>query len=722
MSTGQVDYGTDAAPGRSRWRFLLQSGVLLLAVTACCMFAGLIADRYPVHIDATATREHRLGERTVDLLRRLETSPGDGPFELIVTVNAASIDAAAARRTQDVLDAMARQSPRLQVSIIDAASADGLSRLDAALARAMAASKESITSQVARLDAALDEFAEIAANLEAVAGGLTRVAESAPQDGTDAAPLKRFLSESAAVCRLNAQDLLRAGDAARQTLRQPIGRTPVPSVDAAKVAIRTPIDQLAERLVTLIESLNGIVDPAATTIPESVKEDLRPPASNLPRLKDQASRLLANLDSLPNVPLVSVARVLERSSAAVVMGPPGAGGRSVAAIDIDSLFPPASPAADQPTTQVDLRARTEDLLGSALATLIEPPGPIVVLAHNEPATLAPGFERISAIVERLRLRNMDVVEWATAVEPQPPSIATAPPGGRPVVYVVFYSMPGTVDGAKRLVGLSRATKALFDSGKSVLLSVTPSTIPALGQPDGMIDYLSTTGLTVDSGRPLLHLAGTPASPIVQTDSLLTVESPTHPVAAAVKGLRIRLPWAVPMEISRNSSGAVVPILTLEDDGRTWAESQWMEFASVPAGQRSLIRPQDLPRPDSARDDEDGPWVVGVAVERSVPRSGGRQRWVVIGCNPWFLNDVAFAQRLVDNRLGFANPGNPELFESSIYWLAGREGMIAASPQATAAPVVPAMSEGALAAVRWMLIAGVPLIILLIGAGWRVLRG
>jgi hypothetical protein len=97
--------------------------------------------------------------------------------------------------------------------------------------------------------------------------------------------------------------------------------------------------------------------------------------------------------------------------------------------------------------------------------------------------------------------------------------------------------------------------------------------------------------------------------------------------------------------------------------------------------------------------------------------------VVVGSNTWFRDDIADAAEMVDNRVRLINPGNSELFESSVYWLARQDQSIGASPEASAVPVIPSdLSTGALSAIRWMLIAGLPVVILLAGAVWRVVRG
>lgn len=706
-------------PSRAKARFLLQSVVMLLAVTACCMFAGLIADRFPAHVDVTSTRAHRLSARTMDILGKLR-----GEYELVVTVNSALVDAASARRTQDVLDAFNRAAPNLAVSIIDVGSADGPRRLDAVLERVMERSRAEVEAQKREIVGIIGQYPGLSADLERLSGVLLRADGLVSESAVNAAALKRFLSDAAAMCRLSAQDLGKAGSQTEGALTQTIGRSPVPALDAAAASVREPVRALVERLGEIGRSLEATVAARDEQIAAAVKEALRPAVEIAGSLRRSAGGLLEKTDGLGTLPVVTVARVVEQTSAAMVIGPPkaeGESGRSLAAIDIDSLYPAASAGGTEGGeggATIDLRARTEDLLGSALQSLVDSAPPIVVLTHIEPNRFGPGFDRFSALVTRLRLRGIDIAEWAVALEESPPSLKKLDPTGkRPVVYVVLYTTPDTVEGATRLVRMSRAVTELFVTGKPMLMSITPSTLPALGQTDPMTEFLGASGLEVDSGRPLLRQIGTPASPLVASDVFVSAGDEAHPIAAAIRGLRTRLPWALPIRLKDGAAG-LSPLLTAEADGRTWAESQWREFASVPAASRAMVRPQDQPKPDSSRDDAKGPWVVAAALTRE-----GGQRTVIVGSNTWFRDDIADAVELVGNRVRLLNPGNSELFEASVYWLSGREEVMGASPQASAVSIIPNdLSQGAISAIRWALIAGLPLLILLTGAVWRVARG
>lgn len=720
--------GQSAAPrsrGRPRARLALQSGVLLLAVTACCMFAGLIADRHPVHIDVTGTREHRLSDRTRGILAKLE-----GDHEIIVTMNSAATDPRAARRTRDVLDTFERETPRLRTTVVDIATEDGHAQLDAALNRLAERSKREIEESQAALDSVVDALPELAASMDRLSKSL----EAAIEDGTGAGPnadaLRRFMADAAAIFRLQSQELLGAIEPCRNAIRQPIGRSPVPAIDSAAGAIQTPLNRMLAQLTDFQQSADAAIRAGDDVVPESAKQRLRPAVGEAPRIKDRAARLLAVLERQPKLSIVTVARVLERSSAAIVVGPsrtsqPGQPApRTLTAVDIDSLFPPLTAGGDAGSLSIDLRARTENLLGSALASLSDTLAPIVVLTHAEGARFSPGFDRFVELATRLRMRGIDLAEWATALDDGPPDLGAINPGGkRPVVYAVLYTPGPSVEAATRLARLARVVENLYGTGKPLLFSVTPSTLPAIGQPDLMVDFFTSSGVSIDSGRPLMRQVGTPAVPAVAADVLVSATEATHPIIGAIRGLRVRLPWALSIHLDRAklNGGRTTALLTVRPDGRTWAESQWTDFAAVPAAKRSMIRPQDLPKQDSARDDGNGPWIVAAAVERPMAE-GSPQRLVFVGSNTWFRDDVAEAAELVGNRVRLINPGNSELFEAAVYWLAFKDSSIGASPEAREVSVIPNdLSPGLLSALRWLLVAGLPVAILFAGAIWRIVR-
>ncbi|MGE3107587.1 MAG: hypothetical protein AB7G11_01260 [Phycisphaerales bacterium] len=731
--------GSSTAPGAAgrRVRFGLKSLVLLASVTASCLFIGLIASRYPVRLDATATREHLLSPRTLSTLGGL-----DGPYEIIVAANRSTVDQRAYERTRDVLDSFARASDRVAVTFIDTGSSSGIGAYDALLKRLSERYGAQIAANRARVDEALGTAQAQQEAIVALAEKLAMAKETARGADTKSEQLRQLLDDYTARSRVAAFNLDQTVSGATKALSQPIGPPALglAPLDDVSVQISKSIGTVTSDLSRLHRELRLFEQ--ASDIPGAVKDQVRPLAPTAQSAMEKLRGAADSMDLLPRLPIFAVARTLEKTSAALVIGPPrpsagsgAAGPGSITAIDFASLFPPALPAGAAPGITIDRRARAEELTATAIASLGSASPPIVVLVHDQPTRLAPTFEAFAAMLDRLGLRRMDVVEWATALDAQEPPLAGVPGSStRPVVYVTQTTSPSTQDAADRMKKMSAALGRLVSQGKAVLMSVNVSTLPGIGASDPLVEFLEPLGIKVDSGRPLMQRVQSPSGPVVLTDLLpnraAVGEGGDHPISRAIDGLAMHFFWAVPVQhVMKSESGAsaasFTPIVRIENDGSTWAESEWLGYARVPANQRKKVI--DPPLPDSPRDDAKGPWPIVVAAERAggtgsagVPRV---QRLVVVGCSGWFLDSVTQQSvGVIDGRPVLSSPGNLELLEASVLWLAGQDELIARSPTAQAVPTIRSLTGRQVQAVRWSLLAGLPAVVLLIGAAWRLVRG
>lgn len=722
MSTSMDnDTGTrERAAGPVRSRFALRSSVVLIAATVCCGLAVLIADRSRTQFDVTATREHRLSQRTIDLLGTLTD-----PYEIVVVADLSQADPASAKRTLGVLDNFARAGKNLRTTVIDARSPKGVSELDNVLERLVSRYSSQIAAQRAGLDAAVGTISGPAgarAQLEKLAGLLGAAGTAVKEGEPNAEALKRFFTDASAVCRLGGQDLEAAVGPALTLAGQKVGATPVPGVESAVGQLRGAVSKVNAEIVKIEGNLRSLTRARDAEVSARAKSSVQGALGEAVALRDVLARLLAAMDDLPRTPLPSVATAVSRSSTALVIGPPPAAGAKphglgAAAVDLATLFPPKD-AGGAAGVQLDLRSRAEELIGGALVSLSRGDAPIVVLVHGENFRLAPEFKPMAEMVGRLKLRGVEIVEWPVAMDSEMPSTRRLDPEGvRPVVFVTISTASSTGESAQRFVRLSSAIKGLIDSGRSVLVSLAPSTLAATGQDDPMVSMLAPLGIKADAKRPLLVQEITPRGRMVSADVFLTDPRSTHPIAGPITNLSTRLLWTVPMTLDAGSPTRAV--ISIDDaGGSVWGESDWLSFRQVPPGQRaSLTNP---PEPKGERDLNTGPFVAAAAVERSV--EGGSQRVVVVGSNGWFLDDITQAQMVVDNRPALANPGNLELLEGSIFWLAKQDGLIAPAPQSLAVATIPNLSEGTLGAIRWGLVGGLPMVVLIIGAGRRALRG
>ena len=704
-----------------RVKFAVRSVVIGVSVTLICLFAGVIAARLPMRIDATATREHMLSPRTQGLLKGLKD-----PYEIVVAVNGAAIDAGGARRTQDVLDAFERTSPKVKVTMIDVSSTRGVGEMDSLLSRLGERYRGELGTYSTVIGATSAEIAAMSGAWAQLSDRLEAMGRTVPPAGANAGTLIKFCTDSAAISRLIGQDLSAADAKAKAAVSSKIGQSAIPAVDEAAAELRKALTGASTQIKGILEGLDAVAGAKSGNLPEAYQNAAGPLARDVRARRDDLARRIAALDDLPRLPVTAVARLLERSSAAVVIGPPGAARGGVTGIDVSSIFPARSAASQGPAP--DLRGRTEDLFTSALTALASADTPIVVLVHGTDSKLGPQFAIFKGLVERLALRGIDTIEWAAALEPDPPALTALNPGGtRPVVYVTLPATAETSDTAQRMLKLAAGLKRLSSDGRNMLVSVNPSGMPGIGQADPLVEWLEEWGVKADTGRPLLMQQSTPAGRQVSADMVFTDPRSTHPVAVAITGLATDLLWAIPLASTGAGRDTWAPIVQVDRaGGNVWGESQWAEYRRVRPEQRALI--SNPPAPDSARDDTQGPWTIAAALQRPAPSGAsgtsgsGTQRVVVVGSNGWFFDEIAGAAASVDGRSQLVLPGNYELFEASVYWLAGQDQRVSTSAQASAVALIPQVSGAKLAAIRWGLIAGVPVLVLLIGAVWRLVRG
>jgi len=208
----------------------------------------------------------------------------------------------------------------------------------------------------------------------------------------------------------------------------------------------------------------------------------------------------------------------------------------------------------------------------------------------------------------------------------------------------------------------------------------------------------------------------------------------------MSGLPTRLVTAVTIGVEAGSgktSGGVgagqqvriSPVLQVAATPARWLESEWNEYRDAVLQVRGdFTRIAQGPRFDTSGDRraESGAYTIAAAVTRELAGDGGvvqagQQRIMVVGAAGWFTDSVAQQQAEVDGRVVALLPGNLQLLESSVLWLAGQEDQLARGAVSVSTPTIPALSGGQVATIRWVLGLGVPLLVLLAGLAYRQLR-
>ncbi|MDX2130902.1 MAG: hypothetical protein SFY69_02470 [Planctomycetota bacterium] len=723
--------------GSAKSRARLLAGVVMGCATIALVLGVVLAERFRLRPDVTTMNEQSLAPRTERTLDALET-----PHRLVIAADIATIDRRAWQGVTDVLDAMQRHQPLFSWTPIDTNSTRGLGAYNQLVGELVERDRSVLAEQTATVELANAGVVALSSYLgDTLAPMLAQLQEGMPGSTTEMLAHRRTLEQLAARTRLASRDLTDGASQSAEALRSRLGQTPLPATDRASVILVQRLDHTVQLLADIARQLRTLSNGPMANSPFA--EQAAPAIPGVEQRRDQAGVVLDSLRKLKRPDLLRVTDVLERGSAALVVGPPGGG---IAAIDMESLFPTAPVLDVGGMSATDVRRRAEELVTSSLAALLTPRQPIVMLVHAESTTLLDQPQLFQRLLQRMRLRGIDVVEWSVVLSETPPSLlavdpeARNPARARPIVYVSIAPdssaaapRAGGVSGAQRAARLGEVLEQLVTRNENVLLCMNPSVLPGYGEPDPTVQVLAHFGLAADTGRPLVRELFSTRGRTVETALLTQALDGATPLNGAMHGLPTAVTWPITL-VERPAPDRVrltmVPLLSVDASSTLWTESQWLRIWQTPPEARSLIPPADQPVYDDGRDGRwpEGKesargqqWLLAASVQRfEVGKKP--QRAVIIGSNSWFIDSVSQAMMSVDGRAALRNPGNLELFESSVYWLADLDALIAQTPTAQATSMIGPMSESSLRRLQLGIIVGMPLSVLLLGAAYRFVRG
>ena len=196
----------------------------------------------------------------------------------------------------------------------------------------------------------------------------------------------------------------------------------------------------------------------------------------------------------------------------------------------------------------------------------------------------------------------------------------------------------------------------------------------------------------------------------------------HPIANAMSGLSTVIPWAIPLTIEPTTDVQAFPIIQLnsaDQSDQAWAERDWLTLWRTPIQSRAISRTQPIFNPKTdARSDT---WTLAAGAQRT--HAGTKQRIVVVGSNGWSTDSITTNnEQLVDGRVTTRWPGNMTLFDSSIVWLAGMDDLIGSGTQARPIATIKNLDQRQRSMIRWLLLAALPGLILILGMVSRLIFG
>ncbi|MAD77936.1 MAG: hypothetical protein CMJ51_01020 [Planctomycetaceae bacterium] len=645
------------------------AGLLGLAVAVAAGTSLLSAPRLRVEADLTKTRAYSLRPSTIELLESLE--PG---WSIRMFVAQDDADPVTMRLVDEVVDRMDSATPSLIAERIDPVDPRSVGRYESVLESFLERDAIAIGIWEQEIDAGLEAFEALRTYGRATGPSIVEVIEGLPPGDPAGEVLERVglglgtLAEEGGVFTEFVEENLRSTT-----------RRPLPNWRLVRASVAGNNANQATELEVLADALRGwTVDPAlAPSVREWAVRTLPPLEQVAGGLRSTATSL-ETLERRQPLSIAVLADSIAEGDLAVVDGPPGS-----LVIPAWKLFPSSAIRESDAGAVVgfDRRFQGEEMLTSAIRALRIGVMPRVVIVHAEDRTmLRPTDEGMeyAAITEALRTARYEVEEWIPGRTERP-----VDDPDRVTVWVVMPTLQrtGLEYGETEKAVLAAATE-LIVAGEPVLLTVSRSLLPLVGQPDPWSTVAAGLGVTVDTGRVVFEWAPELADELRAGGSVVTyqeidVSSMTPkanrsatPVATALRGKRLFLSHPTPVVVDDLITDDAVVLSAITPRPLRWLESDWRGDGARISGP---------PEPDADVNGEiyfDDPVPVAVAVETE-GFLGEPQRLVVVGSGGWPLSAIVNESgNLGDQRLVLANPGNRELALSAVAWLAGLDELVA----------------------------------------------
>jgi len=707
-----------------RLSFWLWTMLGLLAAVASIAFANVIAARFAPRFDVTASGEHRLSPRAEVVLARLSA-----PARLIVAADFQRVSPEAFRDTNDVLDRFTRTG-KLELALIDLGSPAGQKQYQDILAELIARDRSELQSQAAAVRSAATAASEVAAWTQTALSRTLDDLRSALPQGTSG-PVQQAraaLEQRAAGARIAGRDLAGALAKIEEPLNNRIGDLELPATDRAGESlrrdIRTGADQISQivgevrRLSRVSEFGDGFAARAAAA------------ADAIAQQRDRLSVIAESLSRLLRPGVLRVASALRQSAAAILVPPSG---NRLTAIPLDELFP-AREIVLSAGARADNRRRVEEFLTASIAsTLLEKP-PIAVFVHAEERPYVTEAPFLAQLRDGLLMKGVDIAEWSVLLEAEPSGLARLDPSRtRPAVYIILppdsttAARPGEQRGGiERSQRLGAAVDHDPVLSQNILLSLNPSIQRTYGDADPFLPVLQRFGIESAAGKPIFTERFDQGKREVETDRTVIAgsagDSSQTALAhrqGAIRGLPTYLPWPIGLKAGKDAGASATSLLQIPGDENIWGESSWLLIWQTPRAQRSALA--GSPKFDSGKDDR-GPWSVAIASELPASATSPAQRLLAVGSSGWFFDSLTQPGVQIDGRVLAPFPGNQELFDSALYWLAFADELIAQSPQANSIPLIGSIDPARLLWLRLIIILGLPLCVLALGIVHRAVFG
>ena len=408
---------------------------------------------------------------------------------------------------------------------------------------------------------------------------------------------------------------------------------------------------------------------------------------------------------------------LQQGQVVVVLGP-----GQVRVIGGDQMYREVDPRIAEQLGEPEMRFLGEERLTGALISMSLRQPPLVVFVAGDEAALG-DRGRYRQVAQRLRSANFHVTQWrpggeASAQqgmmgqaggggrEPEPPP---APAEGQRAVWVVLPQAASDRFGQANPLReqVAEHIERRIEAGDTalVILATEPGVV---GGGDPLMGLLREWGVRPQVDRLVLQEVQVGGGQRMANSVIDVRRWPEgSPITRALAGMPGLVVGANPVVATAGDGLRVEPLVELRGN-RMWAERNLDALEDIQSAPYDAAAARDV-------------FTAAVAVERE----GQGGRLVVVADPQWATDAVTQFGHWGEGTAelsGARFPANSELFVNSVYWLAGLDELIAASPRAQDLRRIEAMSDAALVGYRVLLLLGLPAAIALAGVGvWFVRR-
>ncbi len=708
--------------GRPRSYTILTTAIFVLLTGAAAGFSGYIAHLQHARFDVTSTSVHKLSDRAERIVDRLTDET-----RIILAVSLGNADSQSLDLVADVIEAYDESSDLIRSQLIDLDSPQGIDETRSLLRELAERERGTINANLSALRESAMLMQGVGTELSALSTTLVALRDAIPATTSTNMNNRAVFEQRAALVRIAARDISAQSENMLTQLAPYINGDTSPDDIFPFDTYAQPIEQVLLQQVNQLDDLAAQLDAFANAeeLDAGPRNMAGPLVTQTESIRDRLAQALDRVARLQRIDAVRVGRALETGETLLIVGPPEQG---VAAVDLESLLLPSAAIEQAGLSVVGfVGPRTQDHIASAIAKLVAPTQPVLVFVHSGmPGELLGASQLYTDTVLELRERGIDCVDWAAVESPEHPRLdAVDPLGNRPRVYAIIapdsttQSSQSGLSGVKRTEAMGEVVDRLLRSGEDVLVSLAPSIFPNAGRTDPIAQAIESFGIIPDPGHPILHERMGPVGRMADPVTTLIPESGSHPIAAAIAGLNTVLTWAIPLEINETEGIDNAPLLTTLGNDEIWGESNWITLWRRPSQSRQVMPNQ--PVYNETDDIQRDTWTLGASAKRTI--RGQEQRLIVIGSNGW-SGDAVFSgsERVIDGRVTKRWAGNRTLFDSSIAWLAGMDDLIGAGTDARPIATIEPLDARQFSIIRWVLLAGMPGVILLLGMAYRLIFG